>query len=52
MMQRTHEDDLCGHLIEKMKNKTGDDWTVLSLPAIAEQDEYIPVDDFAFSRLK
>lgn len=52
IMQRTHEDDLCGHLIEKMKNKTGDDWTVLSLPSIAEQDEYIPVDDFAFSRLK
>jgi len=22
IMQRTHEDDLCGHLIERMKNKT------------------------------
>jgi len=52
IMQRTHEDDLCGHLIEKMKNKTGDDWTVLSLPAIAENDEMITVDDCVFTRLK
>lgn len=51
-MQRTHEDDLCGHLIEKMKNHTGDDWTVLSMPAIAEKDEYIAVDDFVFTRLQ
>jgi len=52
IMQRTHEDDLCGHLIEKMKNHTGDDWTVLSMPAIAEKDEYIAVDDFVFTRLQ
>jgi|GEM_PF-3580093 len=51
-MQRTHEDDLCGHLIERMKNRTGDDWTVLSLPAIAEHDEFIQVDDVVFKRLK
>lgn len=52
IMQRTHEDDLCGHLIEKMKNHTWDDWTVLSLPSIAEQDELITVDDCVFKRKK
>lgn len=52
IMQRTHEDDLCGHLIERMKNKTWDDWTVLSMPAIAENDEFIQVDDYVYKRLK
>ncbi len=38
VMQRVHMDDLSGYLIE-----ASDDWTVLSLPAIAEADEEIPV---------
>lgn len=33
IMQRLHEDDLVGHVTER------GDWTVLSLPIIAEQDE-------------
>lgn len=33
IMQRLHQDDLVGHLLER------DDWDVLSLPAIAEEDE-------------
>jgi len=32
-MQRLHQDDLVGHLLER------DEWEVLSLPAIAEEDE-------------
>lgn len=38
VMQRVHMDDLSGHLME-----SSDDWTVLSLPAIAEADEQIPI---------
>ena len=37
-MQRLHEDDLAGVLL-----RSSDEWTVLSLPAIAEQDEQIPI---------
>jgi predicted phage terminase large subunit-like protein len=33
VMQRLHQDDLIGHLLEK------DNWDIVSLPAIAEQDE-------------
>lgn len=33
IMQRLHEDDLVGHLLEQ------EQWEVVSLPAIAEQDE-------------
>ena len=33
IMQRLHQDDLVGHVLEQEK------WDVLSLPAIAEQDE-------------
>ncbi len=33
VMQRLHEDDLVGHVLEK------EDWEVLSIPAIAEIDE-------------
>lgn len=33
IMQRLHQDDLVGHILEQ------NDWTVLSLPAIAEEDE-------------
>ena len=37
-MQRLHVDDLCGRLLRE-----SDDWTVFSLPAIAEDDEQIPI---------
>ena len=37
-MQRLHVDDLCGRLLRE-----SDDWTVLSLPAIAEDDQQIPI---------
>jgi predicted phage terminase large subunit-like protein len=36
VMQRLHQDDLVGHVLSR------DDWTVLSFPAIAEEDERIP----------
>lgn len=38
IMQRTHDNDLCGHLIEKMENGTGEEYHVLSLKA--ETEEY------------
>jgi predicted phage terminase large subunit-like protein len=38
VMQRLHEDDLAGILL-----RGSDEWTVLSLPAIAEQDEQIAI---------
>jgi predicted phage terminase large subunit-like protein len=38
VMQRLHEEDLAGVLL-----RGSDEWTVLSLPAIAEQDEEIPI---------
>src|SRR4029453_3232832 len=38
VMQRLHEDDLAGVLL-----RGSDEWTVLSLPAIADQDEEIPI---------
>ena len=38
-MQRLHVDDLCGSLLTDADHE----WTVLKLPAIAEQDEEIPV---------
>jgi predicted phage terminase large subunit-like protein len=37
--QRLHEDDVVGHVLER-----GDHWDVLSLPAIAQEDENIPYD--------
>ena len=37
LMQRWHEDDLCGYLMEEH----GDDWQVLRLPAIAEADDLL-----------
>ena len=39
VMQRLHQDDLVGHLLE-----LEDGWEVLSLPAIAEQDEEYRID--------
>jgi hypothetical protein len=38
VMQRVHLNDLTGYVLEN-----SDDWTVLSLPAIAETDERIPI---------
>ena len=38
IMQRLHEDDLVGHLLEHQ------DWDILSLPAIAEHDEQYVID--------
>ena len=47
VMQRFHEEDLTGYLIEK------GGFTVISLPAIAIQDEYFPMlDGRAFVRSK
>jgi len=43
VMQRLHEDDLAGVLL-----RVSDEWTVLSLPAIAERDEEIPIGDQQF----
>jgi hypothetical protein len=40
VMQRVHMDDLSGYL-----TSSSNDWTVLSLPAIAEADEQIPIGD-------
>lgn len=38
-MTRWHEDDLAGRLLDMAKNdENGDQWTVLSLPAIKESD--------------
>lgn len=39
VMQRTHENDLCGHLLEKMEDGTGENWDVISIPAIATEDD-------------
>jgi predicted phage terminase large subunit-like protein len=41
VMQRLHQDDLVGHLLE-----LEDSWEVLSLPAIAEEDEDFAIDSF------
>jgi hypothetical protein len=38
IMQRLHEDDLVGHVLER------EEWEVLSFPAIAEQDEDYQID--------
>ena len=38
VMHRLHEDDLVGHVLEQ------EDWEVLSLPAIAEEDQAFSVD--------
>jgi predicted phage terminase large subunit-like protein len=50
VMQRLHQDDLVGHILAREDN-----WDVLSLPAIAEQDESYPVrspiGNWSFTRL-
>ena len=38
IMTRRHEDDIAGHLLSNMK-KGGEQWEVISFPAVAEQDE-------------
>jgi predicted phage terminase large subunit-like protein len=43
VMQRLHEDDLAGVLLRR-----SNEWTLLSLPAIAEQDEQIPIGNGQF----
>lgn len=43
VMQRVHLHDLTGYLTENSK-----DWTVLSLPAIAEVDERVPIGPTTF----
>lgn len=47
IMQRLHVDDLVGHLLEKEEN-----WVHLNLPAIAEEDEEIPVGEGRVHRRK
>ena len=42
-MQRVHLNDLSGYLMEN-----SEDWTILSLPAIAEQDETVAIGDGKF----
>src|SRR5262245_55982522 len=43
VMQRLHDDDLCGFLL-----KDSHDWVVLNFPAIALKDEQIPIGDGRF----
>lgn len=38
VMQRLHEADLVGHVLEQMKQEGGEEWTVLCLPARYEKD--------------
>jgi predicted phage terminase large subunit-like protein len=38
VMQRLHEADLVGHVLEQMKQDGGEEWTVLCLPARYEPD--------------
>jgi predicted phage terminase large subunit-like protein len=42
VMQRLHEDDVAGVLLAQ------DDWGHLNLPAIAEEDQQIPIDEGSF----
>lgn len=42
-MTRWHEDDLAGRLLKEMEND-GDQWRVISFPAIAEHDEEFRVE--------
>lgn len=39
IMTRWVTDDLAGRLVEQMKEGTGEDWKVVSFPALAEADE-------------
>lgn len=43
-LTRWHEDDLAGWLLEQSKAPDGDQWTVLNLPAICEEETRQPYD--------
>ena len=43
-MQRLHQDDVVGHVLEQ------GGWTVLDLPAIAQEDEVYPIDSALLGR--
>lgn len=38
-MTRWHDDDLAGRLIKEMKEEGGEQWEIVSLPAIAEEND-------------
>lgn len=38
-MQRLHDDDLCGFLLEQERLGIGEKWETLVIPAIAEKDD-------------
>jgi predicted phage terminase large subunit-like protein len=40
-MTRWNEDDLAGRLIAEMQQEGGEQWTVISLPAVAEDDDLL-----------
>lgn len=48
VMQRLHPNDLVGYLLDKKDNN----WTVLSIPAVAEKDAYYSMGNFEKFRLK
>ncbi len=39
IMTRWHEDDLAGRLLREMNSGEGDTWTVVNLPALAEEND-------------
>jgi len=39
IMTRWHQDDMAGRLLAEMKEGTGEDWEVISLPGIADNDD-------------
>ncbi len=39
---RWHEDDLAGRLLERMEKQTGDQWAVLDLPAVKDDEALWP----------
>ena len=47
-MQRLHQKDLVGYLLNKKEN----DWTILNIPAIAEKDEIYSIGNFTKFRQK
>ena len=47
VMQRVHMDDLTGFLLDQ-----SDEWVVLSLPAVADYDQVIPISDGGVYRRK
>lgn len=51
IMQRLHDDDLCGFLLDLKKRGIGEDWDELIIPAIAERDdEYRKVGESFFEK--